>query len=330
MHALTMTNGRAEMAYVGEKPWHGLGNELARGASIDTWIKQAGMDWSVKRAFVRYAVDRDGKDVRKMDDRVVLFRDDSGSALGVVSDHFKVVQPRDVLEFFRDLCEHNHFTLTTAGTLFGGSRFWALAEIGEESYVLSKHDKVKGKLLLATACDGTMKTIGKFVSERVVCQNTLNVALGERGATTVKVSHRTTFNADDVKADLGVGRQQFSKFMEQMRSLAQVKVDRKLADKLTTRTLSKVADDIAIPEVELKDIRESKPYQTILRLFDGAGRGSDLIGAQATAWGWLNAVTEYVDHRAAARSDENRFNSSLFGANDNLKMKAATLATALV
>lgn len=331
-HEVTVrNNGKAELAYIGARPWHGLGNALTEGATIDTWIAEAGMDWQVKRAFVRYQTEREGKDVRVMKDRVVLFRSDTGDALGVVSEHFKVVQPRDVIEFFRELCAHNHFKLETAGTLFGGARCWAQASIGEESYVAQPNDKVRGKLLLVTACDGTLKTTAKFVSERVVCNNTLRMALGEaHGATTVKVSHRSTFNPHDVKTNLGVGRQQFATFMDQMRALARVKVDRATVDRLTTRTLAKVGADVEVPELDLRDLRESRPYQTILRLFDGAGQGAQLLGAQGTAWGWLNAVTEYVDHRAPARNENNRFNSALFGVNDELKAKAAELALELV
>src|ERR1051326_1794220 len=105
-HELTVRgNGTIEMAYVGETPWHGLGNELQPGASIEDWIAAAGMDWTAQRARVRYATGpgQTADDYLPFDDRVVLFRSDTKSPLGVVSDSFQRVQPREVLEFFRDL-----------------------------------------------------------------------------------------------------------------------------------------------------------------------------------------------------------------------------------
>src|SRR5690349_19130346 len=116
-HELTIRkNGMAEMGFVaGTACWHGLGNELAEGASIDEWIKVTGMDWKVQRSKVRYATGKvvDGEStpppVLTWGDQHVLFRSDTKAPLGIVSDGFKIVQPREVLEFFRDLCETNSF-----------------------------------------------------------------------------------------------------------------------------------------------------------------------------------------------------------------------------
>jgi hypothetical protein len=194
----TRTNGKVEMGFVaGTARWHGLGNELADGASIDEWIVAAGMDWKVQRSRVRF-VTENGNDaaIKTWEDQHVLFRSDNKTPLAVVSDGFKIVQPKQVLEFFRDLCETNHFKMRTAGTLFEGRRFWALADIGEESYVLDAKDRVKGRLLLVTACDGSMKTTAKFVNECVVCNNTLTVARAEAASrspsATAACSTRTT------------------------------------------------------------------------------------------------------------------------------------------
>ena len=131
-------NGFAEMAYVGEKPWHGLGQELVAGADLATWKQAAGMDWTVQRGVVRYATERDGDlGLMQMPEQHVLFRQDTKQALGIVSPKYKVVQPGEVLEFFRDLTDANGYMLNTAGTLFDGKRFWALAAIGSAATVTS-------------------------------------------------------------------------------------------------------------------------------------------------------------------------------------------------
>lgn len=93
----------------------------------------------------------------------------------MVSQRYKVVQPREVLEFYRDLSEVAGFELETAGVLKAGRRFWALARTGK-STALKGNDTVHGYLLLATSCDGTLATMAIPTSVRVVCNNTLAVA----------------------------------------------------------------------------------------------------------------------------------------------------------
>jgi phage/plasmid-like protein (TIGR03299 family) len=233
----TRTNGKVEMGFVaGTARWHGLGNELADGASIDEWIVAAGMDWKVQRSRVRF-ITENGADasIKTWEDQHVLFRSDNKTPLAVVSDGFKIVQPKQVLEFFRDLCETNHFKMRTAGTLFEGRRFWALADIGEESYVLDAKDRVKGRLLLVTACDGSMKTTAKFVNECVVCNNTLTVARAEAGKQ-IAVSHRSVFNPNDTKAKLGLAAGQFASFITRSPPPgAHADDDKAVADLMTLR-----------------------------------------------------------------------------------------------
>jgi hypothetical protein len=73
---------------------------------------------------------------------------------------------------------------------------------------------------------------------------------------------------------------------------------------------------------------ESRGFQSIQALFNGQGKGSNLDGVHGTAWGWLNAVTEYTDHHIRATSDENRIHSAWFGAGEALKARAVDLLTA--
>ena len=106
---------------------------------------------------------------------------------------YQVVQPKAVLEFYRDLTEISGFELETAGVLKEGKKFWALAKTGKEA-ALKGNDLVKGYLLLATSCDGTLATTATPTTIRVVCNNTLTIALN--GATSaIKVPHSTSFDA---------------------------------------------------------------------------------------------------------------------------------------
>lgn len=316
------------MAYVGATPWHGLGQKLEAGASIDTWRESAGMNWRIQRAVVRYATGHgQGADnYRAIDDKHVLLRSDNGNALGVVSAKYNIVQPGAVLEFFRDLTEQHGFVLDTAGTLFDGARFWALASIGENAEI-GQGDKIGGYLLLCTSADGSMATEARYTTVRVVCNNTLGFAR-DTGKPDVKVSHRTKFDASLAKRELGIGlHSAFEDTIATYKRLA----DTRLLDldmvKKTMSLFNPKASELA--KDEATKLMNSKPVTRILSLaVDGKAIGSNLDGIKGTAWGWLNAVTEYVDHEARARSQDNRLNSAWFGKGDTMKQRALELVSA--
>lgn len=168
------------MAYTGKAPWHNLGNHLPEKQPIEVWAKAAGMDWRIQESTVRYDVEMPELGhqslIMPFEDHKVLFRSDNKQPLSVVSKRYQVVQPQEVLEFYRDLTEQAGYELETAGVLKSGRKFWALARTGKEA-VLKGNDVVKGYLLLATSCDGTLATTATPTTIRVVCANTLAVAL---------------------------------------------------------------------------------------------------------------------------------------------------------
>jgi phage/plasmid-like protein (TIGR03299 family) len=311
------SNGFAEMAYVGELPWHGLGQPLSKGAKIEEWQTAAGMDFTICRAPVEFEYNGE---MMQFPDREALFRCDNAMPLGIVSPQYKIVQPGHVLEFFRDLTESAGFTLETAGVLFGGKKYWALANIGENAMIVNG-DVVTGYLMMTTSADGTSSTIVQQTTVRVVCANTLGMALSNKGKKRVTVSHRNNFNASKVKDQLGIARGEFAKWAEAMRQLSAVKVTQKDAPAIVFDILS--AKPEAEMETEAADkIKGSRAYTNILRLFDGAGKGSQLDGVAGTAWGLLNAVTEQVDHFAHAHTEDARRNNAWFGEGDDLKTRA--------
>jgi phage/plasmid-like protein (TIGR03299 family) len=321
MHALDFTTGRAALAFTGERSaiWHGLGQSIDPAASLEEWRTAAGMDWRIQRAFVRYAPAPDAAPVAWTDHHV-LIRSDNKAPLSIVSDSFEIVQPAQVLEFFRDLIRDAGFTLTTAGCLHGGRKFWAQADVGAGDDVVPG-DFVGARLLLATACDGSMATVAKGVSERVVCANTLGFAMAEKGGSLVKVSHRSVFDASRVKNQLGLASSGFARFIRGARELARQPVSPQEADAFILSLMGGRPDD----DERNDKVRQSTGFRTIAALFDGKGRGMT-----PTLWGLVNATTEYVDHYQRARSADNRFDSSQFGAGDDLKTAALEKALELV
>ncbi len=305
------------MAYVNETPWHGLGNQLTEKQPLEVWLKEAGMDWEIQSSPVHYLTQNSAN---VYDDAKVLYRSDSSEALSVVSKRYQVVQPREVLEFYRDLVDIGGFELETAGVLKGGKKLWALARTGQEA-LLRGGDQVNAYLLLATACDGTLATTAQFTSIRVVCNNTLAMATSDSGGA-IKVPHSTKFDADRVKQQLGIGIGAWQRFIVDMRRLS----ERPVHPFEARSYLVELMGDVNLP---FHSQPNSRALKRVFELYAGLGMGATLDSANDTAWGLVNAVTQYVDHEKRARSTDNRLDSAWFGAGAALKQRALEQALLL-
>jgi phage/plasmid-like protein (TIGR03299 family) len=313
------------MAYINKVPWHGLGRRLAAEQPIEVWAERAGMNWRIEASDVRFDTGSAPKDGLVFPGQKVLYRSDTNAPLAIVSDRYQVVQPSEILEFYRDLIDIGGFELETAGVLKEGKKFWALARTGQ-SVVLKGRDQVDGYLLLATACDGTLATTAQFTSVRVVCQNTLAVALG-KGAGAIKVPHRSHFDAQAVKRQLGVAVASWDEFMMQMKAMSECRVSAKTTEAFLQRVLTYPAASAAEQRIAVINDRAMKVVQ---ELFAGRGMGASFGSAANTAWGLVNSVTEFVDHHRRARSDDHRLDAAWFGQGAELKRRAWLAAVSLV
>jgi phage/plasmid-like protein (TIGR03299 family) len=302
----TTAEGKAAIAYVGETPWHGLGQQLTDDAPLEVWAKESGLDFKLNTTDVHYKTSPDN--VYAMNifaGKRVMYREDTGAALGVVSNRYKIVQPMEMLEFFRDMVG-NVAHLETAGVLRDGAHYWALARMDGEFSLAG--DSVKQYLLLASSADGTLATQARLTAVRVVCNNTLQMAQS-RGDAEVTVRHTSVFEPLQVQLKLAECNATFKAFEDSAKLLASAKISSLQAQKVFTNLLG--GDD-------------AKPSRAALRalsLFEGQGIGADLDSAKGTAWGALNAVTQLLDWETA-RTQDARIRNSWFGGGVSLKQQA--------
>lgn len=313
------------MAYTGETPWHQLGNQLPAKQPIEVWAEKAGMNWTICATPVRYMTEQAGTlgSIMSYDEQKVLYRSDTKAPLSVVSGRYQVVQPKAVLEFYRDLTEVSGFELETAGVLKAGKKFWALARTGKET-TLKGNDVVKGYILLATSCDGTLATTATPTTVRVVCNNTLSIALNG-ASSAIKVPHNTSFDAQAVKRQLGIAVSQWDSFMYSMKTLSERKVKSHESMNYFLKVLCQTDSNVG----SAQGLTNERALKKVQALYDGHGRGAELSAASGTAWGLLSAVTEFVDHEKRARSQEYRLDSAWFGQGANLKQRALDYALQL-
>lgn len=347
-----MTHLIQHMAYVGQTPWHGLGNQLTHHQPIDIWAQQAGMDWRIESSDVSYMAQnhRGQSIIMPFEEQRVLYRSDTHAPLSVVSQGFQEVQPREILEFYRDLTEQSGFELETAGVLKGGKKFWALARTGQTSALKGK-DISNGYILLATACDGTLATTAQFTSIRVVCNNTLAIALRGQNSSAgvVKVPHSTKFDAEKVKQQLGISVRAWGEHMYEMKQLTQRKVTQQEASAyfdavFNNSSLSPAEQDEGMiqfyrnvatqanptAKAESKTEPNGRAMSKVMSMFNGQGRGSELSSAKDTAYGLLCSITEFVDHERRAMSRDHRLDSAWFGAGAGLKQRGLEQALHLM
>ena len=282
----------------------------------------------------------------------VLYRSDTHAPLSVVSQRYQEVQPLEILEFYRDLTEQAGFELETAGVLKGGKKFWALAKTGQTSMLKGK-DVSNGYILLATACDGTLATTAQFTSIRVVCNNTLAIALKGQSSSAgvVKVPHSTKFDAEKVKQQLGISVRAWDEHMYEMKQLSQRKVSQteaaayfdavfnnssmSIADQDDSiiqfyRNVATQAQSHSTSKAENKTEPNGRALSKVMSMFNGQGRGAELSSAKDTAYGLLCSITEFADHERRAMSQDHRLDSAWFGAGAVLKQRGLEQALRMI
>lgn len=329
-HLIDMSNGRANMAYAGETPWHGLGVSMEPNADLAQWRKEAGLNWTAHKAPITFNADillpngTKAKDQIIYDDRKVIYRDDTGAGLGVVGNNFKIVQPADVTEFFREMCDHHGFQMETMGSLNEGRVIWALAKTGDE-FRLKGTDAVKGYVLLSTSFDGSRATQAKWTSVRVVCNNTLQ--LSARDAAAISVTHRSTFDAAIAREKLGLA-QAWTEFRDNAEQMAEVMV----TPEQTVQFFAEVYHGLRLKEITLTDAQDKSLEKTIKRLTEQYlnAPGAALPSAKGTAWGLVNAVTHDIDYVRRSHDQDTRLTSAWFDDGAKVKERAWEAAKQLL
>jgi len=312
-HEIDMSNGRANVAWTGSRDavWHKLGTEIKEGTPLEDWIVSAGLDWQVESSPVQFT---NPTGVTEFTNNNVLYRSDTNAPLSIVSDSYHVVQPKQIMEFYRDLVDINGFKLSSAGSLFGGKKFWCLADTGKKFDVVDG-DTIGGFLLLVTSVDGTVSTQAKFTSTRVVCNNLLSVALNENSKNLVRKTHASEWNPESFKIDLGLVDESWEKFSAQMKKLTEIEVNDKFVQKY-------FQDKFFNPEVSVDD-QTTQTYNKIQKLMSLYKTGAGSHFAPDTAYQVLQAMTDAFSHGLRAKQDPSRrMWEGSFGQADKIKSLA--------
>jgi phage/plasmid-like protein (TIGR03299 family) len=336
-HAIDRSKGIDAIASVGggKSCWHGLGQEILPGDSMEQIAKKAGLDFTVASTPVLYK-DSDGKQ-HEMPGTRVNYRTDTKTALGVVSDQFKNVQPIDILDFFREFCKKNKLSMETAGSLRGGKTVWALAKLGKDfDFMLPGSDKVLSYLRLQTGFDAKRATDAIATAVRQVCANT-EAMINANDANAYKVPHTSIFDAKALQSALGMLGAQHKVTAQFWNELTKRKVTDKERDQFFCDLFGievKERDAVDKDGKSLISGRTRNMLSELTAAFNNSP-GSNLKSAHGTAYGLLQAVTYWTDHQSVANDIHKdgkagaRLNSAWFGLGSRTKADAQYLAAKL-
>lgn len=275
------------MVYTREKPWHGLGTKVEEAPTSAEALRLAGLDWRVEQKNIQLC---GGSKVPGYKANV---RSTDGKVLGVVSDRYRIVQNADAFEF-TDSIIGGDVRYETAGSLNSGKKIWLLAKLPETEIA---GDKTEPYLCFSNTHDGSGAVRVCMTPIRVVCNNTLNLALDSaKRAWSVRHTGSLQSKMHEARACLRMAN-------TYMGALAE-KADRMANTTITRDQLNRILDEL-FPVDEHTTEREKQNIKKLRDEYMVCYFAPDLVKFRDTAWGAYNAMSDMITHNAPLRKTEN-------------------------
>lgn len=318
------------MAYVGKEPWHGLGTRVGQGVHADAMIVAAGLDWEVVKRPARGSRPiRKMKDGREIYPRYEIVRiarpkhSEEEIVLGVVRDRYEPYQNKEAFVFFDDIVDREEAFFETAGALGEGERVWVMAKMPDAIQVV-RGDECQKYLLLSNTHTGQGSVIVKFTAIRVVCQNTLMLAM-EDGQPAFRVRHSKlmTERLQEVADLVAAAKAVYEDAAQLFQQLAKTELKKDLLDQYLESVFPPT------PVQRKKGERPPKGGHVLRLLEEIPDLQSD--GVRGTLWAAYNAITRFEDYRSVKEeSGDARLERVWFGSGAELKLRALQRAADLL
>ena len=308
------------MFVVGAAPWHNLGRKFEVPPSLEEALVAAGLDWKVTTEPLFSGS-------KEQVDALLTRRSSDQSILGVVGPNYTPLQNTEAFEFFRPFLDEKAAAIETAGSLRQGKRVWVLAKINRDPLVIKGNDIVEKYVLLSNSHDGTLAVRVGFTPIRVVCNNTLSMAINSEASKLIRIKHtkNVVSNLESVQEIMNLADAEFEATADQYRMLTMKDINSKDLEKyvkLVFNTTAKLAE--AGGNVE--NLNNKRILEQIVPLFEG-GRGNNMTEIKGTMWAAYNAVNEYLQYERG-NDNSNRMDNMWFG--DSARLNKKALETALI
>ena len=330
------------MAYAGKVPWHGLGEKVEDNLTPEEMLVKAGLDWSVSKRPMYFADKPNTWDLNdpraeakllRASEHYAIVRDTDNRVLSHCGEGFVPFQNHETMSFFKKFTKAGQMQMDTAGSLSNGERIWGLAKI-KKGFKLAGGDEIEGYLLMANSHKvGSAMTI-MFTPIRVVCNNTITLALNTEGLTgKFRVLHLQMFDEEIMRSAeqaLGISGEQMKQFTEQAEFLASKKATE---EKVNTFIAELFQKNLLVERAKHNNPKSLPPLHEEFAKNASAVKeaietspGSNLASAKGTWWGALNGVTYVMDHAKKAKTRDHALTSAWFGASAITKRTALTKA----
>lgn len=326
------------MVLVGKRAWHGIGTVLPDAVTPREALVIGGMDWQVEQSdalTATFGADSGNPDRVVVETHKTLRRSDDKTVLATVGADYCVMQNDRLADIAASLGSTGTVKIETAGTLNGGRRVFFLLKGGTVD-IGGRGDIVEEYLFIANSHDGSLSLTAFPTSIRVVCANTMTMALQElrsRGGAGAAYRWKHTsgleVRTDEIKAALANWGRVTDDNREAMNALAAKQLTRDQIQSLWTDVLVALDGEIAVnPKTEAQHRRKAKAVSELAymsRVFD---HESQKFGA--SAWVAANAMTHLIQHSRGTLRGEARVNADLLGSYGDAKKVAMKAALALV
>ncbi len=319
MHELDMTTGQAAVFVTGEPAWHKLGTVVANALTSAQAIEMARLNWEVEQWELK-AFDRELGKEALVPGKYANVRKDTGRVLGVVSEHYRIFQNHECYQFMDSLVADKLAMFESAGALKDGRVVWMLARIPTE-YMAGAQDAIQPYILLTNSHDGS-KALRIFPTTiRVVCQNTLNLALQNGLGEGLSIRHRPSLSerVAEARQKLGIIHARFDQFDAELHTMLHKEVAgmelERYFNACTPTTTGKRAEE-----------RRRKIVGQFRDNFNNAT--NTLPGMAGTAWAAYNSVSQYFDHQRSFKGAstleraDHQLESIWFGSSHQAKQDA--------
>lgn len=271
--------------YFGEVPWHGLGIELDHPATAREAIQAASLDWTVTKEPISIA--STGTLIPKS---YATVRESDGKPLGVVGEIYTPLQNSEAFDFMDGLAHDGSMRYHVAGSLFSGEQVFILGKIGNMEIIPS--DQIDNYILLVHSHNGQKTIRVLFTAVRVVCNNTVNLALqqGKKQGLSIKHTKNAKNRIIEAQKILGLGQKQFNAFEQFGKAATKIEFNTNLLNNFIKAVLPEP------PEEAKRAITiNEKTRDKLVELFE-SGTGTDIPGVAGTAWAAYNAVSEFTNY----------------------------------
>lgn len=298
------------MFSVREVPWHKLGRIIDDAPTSDKALEMAGLGWTVEShdVYVNGLVVPNAK---------ANVRSDNSSVLGIVSDRYRIVQNQDAFSFTDSLISSGDVRYETAGSLKDGRLVWMLARLNENTTILG--DKVDPYICFTNTHDGSGSVRIMMTPVRVVCANTLNIAINS-ASRQWSATHVGDFERklEDAQKTLLLAKDYMVALDEEANKLVDIRVTPATWEEFIHELMPE-SKEMSQRQIITLESRREQLRKTIL--------ADDIRKFTGTGWAVVNAVTDFVAHaepiRATKTYRENVFNRIIQG--DNMVDKVVEL-----